>query len=676
MSLRQRGFVLVEAIIALVVSAVGLLGVALFTSSMVGESAQAKSESEALAIAQKEIEILRGYAGSYSLSSIVSDTPSWPVSSSVLGTRESYSLSGDVVWSPSSGTSLADASITVSWAEGSVTLNTTIVEDMFDSRAEGGNGEGQAGSNPFDLTPPSGGAKYGADAPGGNLPDIVTLTGDQLAVISVADDGSGGIKLVYDNPNPQGDEKAQYELLTYSGSAFSEIRGVVYVDYTATGLDDSEENYNKLVVRASDTGVCPRSDAHSAGDGSNDWFVEYRCFFGAGWYGNIDVVYDAVAESDTYRNQCVGDPGVSDDGTDLSRHPNWIEPLDDKREYRGYGLVVTPTGGYESDSSGNLLYVAQGLAEGAVYGYGVASAAGQSLVIGDGNHDFILEKQPNGNPSSSELDTTCSTVMSSVSVAAYSGHFPGAGANAGAFDDFNSNNGDFVCLQVNGTFSCPANIPDTLGAVTSAATYTISGTISQASISALVSTATSQFPTGVINNCTRDNDGSLNCTTEPICTTTNSSYTCSVIVASGASWSGSITHTVSDSNYSICEPSGGVQVFSPINSSVSGAEVVVLESSEVCGSAVTEQRYTVVMTNNTSTTYDLGDYNEYIIANGVSYSCQDSTASWRKNGKAVTLTCDAPTTLNISDTLLLDGSSDITVDITNVTGTNVTAEYQ
>jgi Tfp pilus assembly protein PilV len=593
MRLKERGFVLVEAIIALVVSSVGLLGIALFTSSMVGESSQAKSESEALAIAQKEIEILRGFAGSYSLGSIVSDAPNWPVSSSVNGSREIYSLSGDVVWSPVVGTSLADAAITVSWAEGSITLNTTIVEDMFDSKAEGGNGEGQAGSNPFELTPPTGGAKYGTDAPGGNLPDLVTLTGDQLAVISVTDDGSGGIKLVYNNPNPLEGEKEQYELLTYSGGAFSEIRGVVYVDYSATGLDSSEETYNKLVVKASDTGVCPRSDAHATGDGSDDWFVEYRCFFGAGWYGNIDVVYDATAESDTYRNQCVGDPLISDDGTDLSRHPNWIEPLDDKREYRGYGLVVTPDGSYESDPSGNLLYVAQGLAEGAVYGYGLASAEGQSLVIGDGNHDFILEKKPNGNPSSSELDAACGTVMSSVSVATYSGHFPGAVVDAGAFDDFDSNNGDFVCLQVNSTFSCPSEIPDTLGTVTSAATYTISGTISQASVSTLVSTATSQFPTGVISNCTRDGDGNLSCTSEPICSNTNTSYSCSVIVASGASWSGSIIHSVSDANYSICEPSGGLQSFAPINSSVSGAEVVVIESGEVCGSEVIEKTYTI-----------------------------------------------------------------------------------
>lgn len=113
MGLTQRGFVLLEAIIALVVSAVGLLGVALFTSSMVGESSNAKSEAEALAIAQREIEILREYAGSYSLGSIVSNTPSWPVSSAVSGTRETYSISGDVAWSSSVGTSLADASITV-----------------------------------------------------------------------------------------------------------------------------------------------------------------------------------------------------------------------------------------------------------------------------------------------------------------------------------------------------------------------------------------------------------------------------------------------------------------------------------------------------------------------------------------------------------------------------------
>ena len=670
MRFTKRGFVLLEAIIALVVSAVGLLGIVLFTSSMVGQSSQAKSESEALAIAQKEIEILRGYAGSYSLNSIVSNTPGWPVSTSAPGTRENYSISGDVAWSSSVGASLADASVTVSWAEGSVTLNTTIVDDMFDSRAEGGNGGGQAGSNPFDLTPPTGGAQYGADAPGGNLPEGVTLTGDQISVVSVQQGEGGGIKLVFT------DDNVEYELLTYSGSAFSEIRGVVYVDYSATGLDGSEENYNKLVVRASDTGVCPRSDAHPVGGDSDDWFVEYRCFFGAGWYGNIDVVYDAVAESDTYRNQCVGDPDVSDDGTDLSRHPNWIEPLDDRREFRGYGLVVTPTGGYESDSSGNLLYVAQGLAEGAVYGYGVASEAGQSLVIGDGNHDFILEKQPNGNPSSLELDTTCGTVMSTVSVATYDGHFPGAGVDAGAFDDFNSNNGDFVCLQVNGTFSCPADIPNTLGAVTSAATYTISGTISQASTSSLVSTATSQFPTGVINNCTRDSDGNLSCTSDPICTNTSTRYSCSVIVASGASWSGSITHTVSDSNYSICEPSGGMQLFTPIYSSVSGAEVVVVES-EVCGSGVTEQTtYSITMTNNSGVKYDLRDYTEYLKVDGVAFKCTDSSDNnWNKGGDTTQLNCAAPNNLNNDDVVFLDGSSDITVDITEVTGTNVTAKY-
>lgn len=580
MNFSQRGFVLIEAIIALVISAVGLLGIALFTSNMIGESSKAKSESEAISIAQKEIEVLRGYAASYSLSSIISDVPVWPVSTSVSGTRENYTLSGDVVWSAISGTSLADASITVSWYEGSVTLNTVIVEDMFDSKAQGGNGDAEAGGNPYALTPPTGGAQYGDDAPGGNLPDIVTLTGDQISVVSVQQSEGGGVKLVYtDDTDPS--NPIEYELLTYNGNAFSEIRGVVYVDFSSTNIPST--SFNDLVVRASDTGVCPRSDAHTI-PGSSDWFVEYRCFFGAGWYGNIDVLYDVVSESDTYRNQCVGDPNEIDDGTDLSRHPNWIEPLDDKREYRGYGLVVTPGGSYESDASGNLLYVAQGLAEGAVYGYGAATEEGQTLVLGDGNHDFILEKQPNGNPSSSELDTTCGTVMSSVSVETYTGHFPGAGADAGAFDDFSSNNGDFVCLQVNGTFSCPSNIPDSLGTVTSAAAYTISGTISQASSSTLVSTATSQFPTGVINNCTRDSNGNLSCTSEPICTNTASSYSCSVIVADGASWNGQISHSLNDDalslGLSICSPAGGLDSsFNPLAGNASGA---VLEISDNC----------------------------------------------------------------------------------------------
>ena len=670
MNFSQRGFVLIEAIIALVISAVGLLGIALFTSNMIGESSKAKSESEAISIAQKEIEVLRGYAASYSLSSIISDVPVWPVSTSVSGTRENYTLSGDVVWSAISGTSLADASITVSWYEGSVTLNTVIVEDMFDSKAQGGNGDAEAGGNPYALTPPTGGAQYGDDAPGGNLPDIVTLTGDQISVVSVQQSEGGGVKLVYtDDTDPS--NPIEYELLTYNGNAFSEIRGVVYVDFSSTNIPST--SFNDLVVRASDTGVCPRSDAHTIPE-SSDWFVEYRCFFGAGWYGNIDVLYDVVSESDTYRNQCVGDPNEIDDGTDLSRHPNWIEPLDDKREYRGYGLAVVAGSGYEADSSGNLLYVAQGLAEGAVYGYGLAEA-GQELVIGDGNHDFVLEKQPGGNPSSAELDTTCGTVLSTVTIPTYAGHFPGtSGASSGAFTSFTGNNGDFVCLEVNGAFSCPANIPSSLGAVTSASIYSISGTISQALTSTLVSTATSQFPTGVINNCIRDDNGNLSCTSEPICTNTSSSFLCSVIAASGATWSGSITHSISDTNYSICAPSGGMQTFPSISGSVSGATVSVIASGASCGETPALGTYTVVMTNNTGTTYDLADYVEYIVVDSVSYACTDSTASWKKNGKTVTLSCDAPTSLDTSDSILLDGAIDLPVDITDVTSTDITAE--
>lgn len=654
MGLTQRGFVLLEAIIALVVSAVGLLGVALFTSSMVGESSNAKSEAEALAIAQREIEILREYAGSYSLGSIVSNTPSWPVSSAVSGTRETYSISGDVAWSSSVGTSLADASITVSWAEGSVTLNTTIVEDMFDSKAEGANNDGPAGSNPFSITPPTGGAKYGEDALGGNLPEAVTLSGDQIAGVKVRPRAGGGVELVYVS-----DDESSYELLTYTGSAFSEIRGAVYVDADMTGLSSSE--YKNLYIRASDTGVCPRSDAHLIPD-SSDWFVEYRCFFGAGWYGNIDVLYyKDGGNPESVRDHCVGDPNISDDGTDLSRHPNLISVSDPKREYRGYGLAVTTNGNYESDSSGNLKYVAQGLSEGAVYGYGIASEAGQSIVLGDGNHDFVLVK-------SITADSECGTEMSGITIPSYSGHFPGTDNNSGAFGGFNSNNGDFVCLEVNGSFSCPANIPESFGSVASAATYTISGTISQASISTLVSTATSQFPSGVINNCIRDGDGSLSCTSEPICTNTNSSYSCSVIAASGASWSGQISHALNDEalslGLSICSPAGGLDSsFNPLTGNASGA---VLEISDNCPSPSGDVCQVTISgglsdKQRASVSSDNGLVCETYSAGSGSYSCSNENLSFYE-GTVISVTETLAATSKLSSST---STKSYTVDCDN-----------
>jgi type II secretory pathway pseudopilin PulG len=611
MNNKTEGFVLIEAMIALMVSAVGLLGIALVSSSYLSESVQTKSESEALAIAQNELEELHKLAGSYSLVSIASGSVSWPVNTSVAGKSENYFVSSAY---KSIDNDILDAAVLVSWSSGSVTLNTNVARDIYDSRLEGGNNNNGTISNPYNINLPTGGAEYGKDAPAGVLPNIVTLTGDQLSVVSVVEGSSGGIELIYTDSSAAEGEQSEYVLLTYSGSAFAEVRGVVYVDYSSTQIPHA--SYSDLIVRASDTGVCPRSDSFEVGDGSGDWFVEYRCFFGAGWYGNIDVLYDAE-NPESYRDLCVGDPSVTDDGTDLSSHPNWILPTDNKREYRGYALAVNESG-YEVDGSGNLMLVAAGLTEGAVYGYG-EPALGQNLVVGDGSHDFVLvnRREITAGGSSGELDeqdSSCLAVMSPIAVSTYDGHFPGTtGTASGAFSNFLGNNGDFICLQVNGVFSCPANIPDSLGVVTSAATYTISGTISQASSSTLVSTATSQFPTGVINNCTRDGDSNLSCTSEPICTNTSSSYSCSVIVASGASWSGAIAHSVSDANFSICDPIGGSEVLSGVTSSTTGGEVIVVEGS--CNIDYTG-------------TYDL------ILTNGVGNKVSIKSATVSYNGSA------------------------------------------
>ncbi|NRP35593.1 hypothetical protein XMD579_000398 [Marinobacterium sp. xm-d-579] len=622
---KLRGFVLIEAMVALVVSVVGLLGIALFSSQLFSETTNSKARAEAIVVAQKEMELLRHYAGQYELASIATVSVPWPSQSTYISTNQSYSVGGSLASEsggscPGSGNKCS-AVIEVSWGEPgaleSVQLSTIIVSDIFDSTAVNGTGTGVVvGGNPYAIDPPSGNAQYGDDAQGGVLPSGLSL--ETVTVSSAV--GSSEIRLLGEV------ESVTKELLTYSGTAFAEIRGVVYVDNASTTL--SESDLGTIVIRPSDTGVCPKGPAKSI-TGSDDWFFEYRCFFGDGWYGSIQVSVVTGDSFETDKTQCVGDPTVlSNDGTLVSRHAQIA--VGAVRRYRGYSIAYGESGPL-FDGSGNLLLVTHGMDAGDVYGYGTA-LTGQDLIVGDGQHDFVLVSNQGGG--SVSTDAECETRLgSAVNSVAYTSYIPGFTAG---FENFVGNTGDYVCLEVNGTRNCPTAVTSIDSEEVSAAVVSITGAITAPEdfTSAALFSTTSQFPTGLISPCYRLDDGSCDperVTPINVCSNDAETFSCSVFTSvSGSGWSGTITHTISGADFSICDPLGGVESITA--SSPSGHDITVVSGScainylgnydliltNGMGNKVTIKGDSVTYTGNAIVSCgDVDDTNDYInIADG------------------------------------------------------------
>lgn len=634
MRLQAKGFTLIEVLVSLVIFAVGITGATLFSAKMIGETGQNKARLEAIALAQSEIEDYRQRAGSESLASITST-----VSRSEVGVNANFMVSPLFI---SSGDAQI-AEVSVSWLDQSVTVSSLIVSDLFDADedANGGGGIG-GGSNPYKINLPVGGAEYGVDAPDGSLSTDIVL-GDELSTVKIVSDDSGsGVKLVF------GSGEDQKELLTYkAGEAFAEIRGVVYVDYSKSGL--SKSDFNSIVVRPSDTGVCPKGPTYDALEPS-DWFFEYTCFFGAGWYGNITVQYLSASSIDATKEICVGDHTVSESSSRLSRHPQLIEALDVKREYRGYGVAFSDNGVFVDDS-GAIKLVTQGVGEGDVYGYGfIASEALQSLMQGDGNHDFVLV----GNNLSADAD--CLTVVSSAkpSSSGYQSLFEGMSSSSGAFESFVGNNGDFICLQVNGVSSCPAEVPtgDSELVSTTGITLDFNVVVSGGvfSVSEALFSTTSQFPSGYINKCAVADDGETNCgvTPERICKHNGgSTFKCEVFVPEGSSINDfSINHTslVSDaegSYYEVCTPFGGIDYLGDISNSGFASDVLIAATN----SCQSTERYTITVNNTRTgnTNINLNDSVEFIVTNQGSFVCDtDLIIPSNGNQTSGTWNCDIP----------------------------------
>ena len=305
----NKGFGLVEVLIAVLILAIGFLGVAKLQTTTLANSAENKSRYEALAIASSRLEELRNYSGTVTnaeeFATAYGATAGYVNDTAIAGKIADYTRREKI---SQNGTTMALA-VQVGWTDetgaareveldtGITWQNPRLASDFLTTQAA-----------PL-VDSPTGRAHLGE----GVLPDnsIKQENGDGT---DVADLGNGDLGLI------SGDSIVlTLEDACVSGNCidFVKINGRVYID-TAT---QANLKPGEVFVQASNAAFCQRFYIDGSGDpvevdddtttvpltASGDYaYFDYRCYLGGGWHGNIGILLAAgVSQNDKV---CMGDP--------------------------------------------------------------------------------------------------------------------------------------------------------------------------------------------------------------------------------------------------------------------------------------------------------------------------------------------------------------------------------
>lgn len=343
---QSRGFTLIEALIAMVILASGLLAIARFQAGLVSTSGSNKARAEAIALAQEKIDAIRAYnndsqlyANVYSVAYDASKTFSDDVATdsaipdtaeSIAGTNATFSRQ----WSITAGATSTAAvlQMVVSWEDPKTgnTDSVTLGTDLFYRNPE----QNAAIANANDTTsgyPTSSGdaiegsGKYGSVPNGATSNDDGTYTYQNTAASQVElIDSNGYILLTLKNACE-----------TVGGNTlckdFNKISGLVW-------FDEGDANATDLFVNNSPGSACVEKWTSVVDTGDYQYFP-YNCYMGANWFGNVAILENVGVNQ---RNDiCVGD-SATDAGVGID------EPeAEGRRIYRGllsqdenYNLVV------------------------------------------------------------------------------------------------------------------------------------------------------------------------------------------------------------------------------------------------------------------------------------------------------------------------------------------------
>lgn len=374
---RHSGFVLLEALIALAVVAVGVLGIAKLTAVMLQGAGLSKATTEALQIAQDRIEQARSYnMNLVGGCAALADT----TVSNIAGTNATFAVSTTY---PVKTTDLARVQVCVTWDGGTCTQpgNRVILRSVLACEGSLGTsamvGPGGAASLRGDyMKTPTGRGQVGGRSyeglPAGATPnEIPTDTGPvATGTYTYTNPDDGTLELLDATGNvllsvrKLGCEDAAPGFSTISGKVFVEAKNGTPIA-AASNLFVLSSDASYCTVLSYDTANW-KMPSTATGNAIKYFYTYYQCSIGAEWWGNVGVIRSDNANSND--RVCVGNPVSSElfigDPPVPSLFSKHARPST-SRAYRGYrakeGNTFETKGIGESDvvdlacSSGNKI---------------------------------------------------------------------------------------------------------------------------------------------------------------------------------------------------------------------------------------------------------------------------------------------------------------------------------
>ena len=522
----QNGFILVEALVALIVVAVGILGIGKMNALLLQGTGVSKTRAEAIQLAQDRVETARNF----NLQAGCTDANLANASTNVTGVNANFTVATSY---PASDTTWKAIEVCVTWDGGAcnavgnrVVLRSVISCAGMGTSAQVGTGSASGTRGGFIKTPTGRGTVGGGSYTPGSVPG----TANNIDGINVPDNTSTYVR--DDGVRELIDTVTGKVLLTVGklgceneAPQFSTISGKVYVEAKNGDPIVTESN---LYVLSSDASYCTKLPyqndwvlpSGSSGNNIKYFYTYYQCYIGAEWWGNIGLV--RIDNANANNRVCVGSPVNSNTSTLFSKHSQ----LSTNRAYRGYREIGNNTGIYETKGIGesNTLNTACTAAEKKdVYTY-----TPQFLK----NHHFV-HTVITGQASDAACNTAQTTLNAYVptgSLGSTTGNPTVTAPNDGSSKTITANNnpGKFYCMSNDDGVTCPnvttnPTIPSTL----------VHGTITNYTGSATALTAI--------------DSGGSSCNTEALTAngTTSYTYSCSINWSGfiGSSWNGAIAFT-------------------------------------------------------------------------------------------------------------------------------------
>lgn len=361
-----RGIALIESMVAVVLIAVGMLGVFKLNAYFMASTAEARTRLVAVQLAQAKLEQFRSHVRQDQLS-LLEDSDAAPEAIfGYAGEQQAVAFSRwwTVTMHELDGRSVgATVDVYVRWTDrngntdqGATTVGPNTVRvstelQWVDAAKVAIVPVGRASAGLY-ATPPTGRARVpiaGLDPLTATVETSVTPDAAGLRVQTTADgrsmlvDGSGKVLLIATKP----------------AEPLSWIGGRIYVDQSSLSAITNEEIY--IVI--SDASYCSMLPAKAASGSSPTQLVayptastnnpkyrymDYRCYVGAAWYGGIGAI--RIGRANANDRVCVGDPAVAVVARSVksdNRHPM----LGNIRTYRGYVAIAADTTGLPAYAS-------------------------------------------------------------------------------------------------------------------------------------------------------------------------------------------------------------------------------------------------------------------------------------------------------------------------------------